>query len=67
MAVGIIAYQIAMVQPYHLASLEEILELRLDILTSKRLVAMRSQQALGRSEDGTLAIALYAATFEHKA
>ena len=47
MAVGVIADQIAMVEPDDVLRLEEILQKLFQLLTIERLVAMRRQKALG--------------------
>ena len=66
MTVGVIADEVAVVEPYNAVSLEEILQKFLQMVAVERLVAVRSQEALRRGEDGTLAIALDAATFEYE-
>lgn len=66
MAVGVVANQIAMVEPDDVLRLEEILQEFFQLLTIERLVAMRRQEALGGGEDGALAVALDATAFEHK-
>ena len=52
MAVGVVANQIAMVEPDDVLRLEEILQELFQLLTIERLVAMRRQKALGGGEDG---------------
>lgn len=47
MSIGIIADEIAMVEPFHLACMEEILELSVDVILGERLVAVRGEEALG--------------------
>ena len=52
--------------PYHSLGSQILLETVLNLLLGKRLVAMGSQQTTGCGEDGSSAVALNAATFEHE-
>ena len=67
MSIGIIADEIAMVEPYHLACMEEILELSVDVILGERLVAVRGEEALGCRENRAIAIALDASTLQDEA
>ena len=64
MSIGIIADEIAMVEPFHLACMEEIFELSVDVILGERLVAVRGEEALGCRKNRSLAIALDASTFQ---
>ena len=66
-AVGIIAYQIAVIQPDDSLELEESLQQMVDAVVVERLVAVRRQQALRGGEECTLSVTLDAASFEHEA
>ena len=66
MPVGIIAHQVAMVEPYHLLGEEESLEQTVDVLPGKRLVSVGCQQALRGGEDGTLSVALDASALKYE-
>ena len=57
MAVGIIAYQIAVIQPDDF-ELEESLQQMVDAVVVERLVAVRRQQALRGGEECTLSVTL---------
>lgn len=58
MAIGIIANETAVVEPYHTLGTEIFLEAGFNLGLREGLVAMRRHEAIGSGEDGTLAIAL---------
>ena len=64
MAIGIIANEAAVVEPYNALGTEILLEASLNLGLSEGLVAMRRHEATGGCEDGTFAIALDRAAFE---
>ena len=65
MSIGVIACQIAMVEPKHPLCVQDAEEAFLDVGLRKRLVAVRCQQALRGGEDSALSVALYASSFQH--
>ena len=65
-AVGVVACKIAMVEPKDAFGMERCKQTRFDLCLLERLVAMRGEQTLARGKDSSLAVALYAAAFEHE-
>ena len=64
MAIGIIANEAAVVEPYNALGTEIFLEAGFNLGLREGLVAMRRHEATGSGEDGTFAIALDRAAFE---
>ena len=58
MAIGIIANEAAVVEPYNALGTEIFLEAGFNLGLREGLVAMRRHEATGSGEDGTFAIAL---------
>jgi hypothetical protein len=58
MAIGIIANETAVVEPYHTLGTEILFEASLNLSLREGLVAMRGHETTGRCENGALAIAL---------
>ena len=66
MTVCIVASKVAVVEPKDALSMKHFEQSSLDLFLCQRLVAMRREQTFACRQDGPLAVALYAATFEHK-
>jgi hypothetical protein len=64
MAIGIIANETAVVEPYNALGTEIFLEAGFNLSLREGLVAMRRHEATRSGEDGALAIALDRAAFE---
>ena len=64
MAIGIIANEAAVVEPYNALGSEILFEASLNLGLREGLVAMRRHEATGRCENGAFAIALDRAALE---
>jgi hypothetical protein len=64
MAIGIIANEAAVVEPYNALGTEIFLEAGFNLGLREGLVAMRGHETTGSGEDGAFAIALDRAAFE---
>lgn len=65
-SVGVVACEIAMMQPKHLSGVEKAEELLLDVVRSEHVVAVGGEQTGGGGEDCATAVGLDAAAFEHE-
>ena len=66
MAIGIVASQLAMINPYDTLGTEHLLQVFLNLLLSHRLIAMGGHQAACRRKDGAASVALNRAALEHE-
>ena len=65
-SVGVVANEVAVVEPHHTVGTEHPLQMLLNVVLRHGLVTVRREQTLACRHDGALAVALYRASLKHK-